>query len=230
MNRFPSAARAKGRGTLAGLVFVFGMVGDEPASAGGIGGSFSYNRSSAELDDVDDVWADLDTETDSVGFGVIFDSNLAQDRLFNYRLDVSLELVNQEVGQVGIDNQVQGSSLSFDQTFGFGFIRTPAVRVFVGPSLHLGIGGIDDHARFQGNRFNYEQTTFTAGLGPELGINYHVGRRLTFSTSAFVRYGLQVQGFDDLFDDAGSDGVFLGDEIRAGLVTSNFIRFGKDAR
>lgn len=230
MNRlFPSVRLARGRGTLAGMVLLFGVIGEEPAEAGGIGGSFSYNRSGAELEDVDDVWADLDTETDSVGLGVVFDSNLAQDRLFNYRLNASLEFVDQEVGQAGLENQVQGTSFSFDQTFGFGFIRTPDVRVFVGPSLHLGIGGIDDHIRVQGNRFSYEQTTFTAGLGPELGINYHVGRHLTFSTSAFVRYGFQVQGFDDFFDDRGSDGVFVGDELRAGLVTSIFFRFGRDA-
>ena len=36
-------------------------------------------------------------------------------------------------------------------------------------------------------------------------------------------------GFDGFFDDRGSDGVFQGDEIQAGIRTSVFFRFGRDA-
>ncbi len=201
----------------------------EPARAGGIGGSLSFVHSDGRLEDRDDVWTDLETETDVVGFGVAFDTNLAQDRLLNYRVVASLELVEQEVEQAGLQNEVQGASFSLDQTLGFGFIRTPELRVFLGPSLHLGVGGIDDHIYVDGFRADYEQTSFTAGIGPELGVNFNVGRHLTFSTSTFVRYGVRVQDFDGFYDDVGSDGDFRGDEIQAGIRTSIFFRFGPDA-
>jgi hypothetical protein len=226
---FPTTGRERPGVLLAAVVaLAVGMLGAGSAHAGGFGGSLSYTRSQSKLDDVDDFWADLNTESDEVGIGLVFDTNLAQDRLFNYRLNASLAFVDEEVGQAGLENQVQGTNVSLDQTFGFGFIRTPTIRVFIGPSLHLGVGRIDDHIRVSGFRENYERTSVTAGLGPELGINYHVGRHLTFSTSAFVRYGFQVQSFQRLFDEGGSDGDFVGSDLRAGLVTSVFFRFGRD--
>lgn len=211
-----------------GVLFAFALLNAATADAGGFGGSLGYGRSQSKLDDVDDFWADLHTEADEAAIGLVFDTNLAQDRLFNYRLNVSLAFVDEEVGQAGLENQVQGTNVALDQTFGFGLVRTPQVRVFLGPSLHLGVGRIDDHIRVSGFRENYERTAFTAGLGPELGFNYNVGRHLTLSTSAYVRYGFQVQAFQKLFDDRGSDGVFVGSDLRAGIVTSVFFRFGND--
>lgn len=222
------AGRARWGASAWGLGVAFALLVSSSADAGGFGGSLAYGRSQSKLDDVDDVWADLHTEADEVAIGLVFDTNLARDRLFNYRLNASLAFVDEEVGQAGIENQVQGTNVSLDQTFGFGFIRTPEVRVFLGPSLHLGIGRIDDHIRVSGFRENYERTSLTAGLGPELGFNYNVGRHLTLSTSAYVRYGFQVQAFQKLFDDRGSDGVFVGSDLRAGIVTSIFFRFGGD--
>ena len=221
-------AEIRGQGWLA-LACLLAALGAEPAAAGGIGGSFTFGRSEGRLEDRDDVWTDLDTETDVAGFGLAFDTNLAQDRLLNYRLVASLELVEQDLEQAGLHNEVQGASFSLDQTLGFGFIRTPELRVFIGPSLHLGVGGIDDHIDVDGFRADYDETSFTAGIGPELGINFNVGRHLTLSTSTFVRYGVRVQDFDGFYDDVGSDGVFSGDEIQAGIRTSIFFRFGPDA-
>jgi hypothetical protein len=216
-------------GGFSGLIVLLFALSAEPARAGGIGGSFTYGHAEGRLEDRDDVWADLDTETDVAGFGVAFDTNLAQDRLINYRLVASLEFAEQEVEQAGLQNEVQGSSFSLDQTLGFGILRTPELRVFLGPSLHLGVGSIDDHINVEGFRADYEEIAFTAGLGPELGINFNIGRHLTLSTSTFVRYGIRVQDFDGFYDDAGSDGVFGGDEIQAGIRTAIFFRFGRDA-
>lgn len=199
-----------------------------PAAAGGLGGSLSFSAGSSRLEDEDDVWSDLDTETGAVGLGLVFDTNLARDRLLNYRLHTNVEFLNEEVGQAGLENEVQGVRFNFDQTLGFGILRSPEVRVFVGPSLHLGVGRVDDHIWVDGFRAEYDRTSFSLGLGPELGVNFNVAPSLTFSTSVYLRYGLQVQRFHDFFDEAGSDGVFTGDEIRAGLVTTIFFRFDGD--
>jgi len=125
----------------------------------GLGESLSYNYGDAELEDDDDYWADLDTETDAVGLGFVFDSNLAQDRLFNYRVNASLEYFEQKVSQGGFEDRVEGTRVAIDQTFGFGFIRTPAIRVFAGPSLHLGVGRIDDEIDDGFSDFDYEVTS-----------------------------------------------------------------------
>lgn len=226
---FPAGQWGLGRVVIVGIAAVVGALAEGEASAGGIGGSLSFDHGVSDLSDRDDFWYDLEAETDGVGVGFIFDSNLAQDRLFNYRLNTSIAFLDQEVSQGGFEDQVQGTRLSLDQTLGFGFIRTPDVRVFVGPSLHLGVGVIDDEIDDGVTRVDYEATSFTAGIGPELGVNFHVGRHLTFSTSAYLRYGLQVQSFDRPYDDLGSDGDFFGDELRGGIVTSIFFRFGPDA-
>lgn len=230
----PSASSARrgpsGTGSLAwsaALVAAF-VLGGGTVRAEGIGASFSLSHGAAELEDRDDVWEDLDTRTTQTGLGLIFDSNLAQDRLVNYRLNMGIEFASQDVEQAGIHNEVQGTNFALDQTLGFGFIRTPELRVFVGPSLHLGVGRIDDQIDVDGFRVDYEETSFTAGLGPEIGFNFNLGRNLTLSTSLFARYGVRVQAFDDFYDEVGSDGVFVGDELRAGIVTSIFFRFGKD--
>lgn len=220
--------RSFGPPCLGALLVLVGLAASS-ASAGGVGGSFSYTRSETRLKDVDDVWADLDTHSDIAGFGVVFDTNLAQDRLFNYRLNASIQFVDQEVEQQGVGNSVEGTSLALDQTFGFGIVRTPEFRLFVGPSIHLGVGGMDDEIDVGGFEDDYDQTTFTAGIGPELGMNFNLGSHLTLSFSTFARYGVQVQSFDDFFDDLGSDGDFVGDEVRVGAVASVFFRFGRDA-
>jgi hypothetical protein len=196
-----------------------------PTSAGGIGGSFSYSDGDGEVDDVDDFFADLDTSADYFEVGFTYDSNLASDRLFNYRMSANLQLVDQELSFGPISGDIEGTGFSLNQLFGFGLVRTKNVRIFVGPTIHLGVTVFDDEVA----GIDIEELLIVAAIGPEVGMNLHIGRHLTVSLTGYYRYGLQIQGFDAPISGVNqSDGVFVGHEHRLGLTTSIFFRFSGD--
>lgn len=212
---------------LAGAALVLLAV---PAGAGGIGGNFSFSRSEGKVEDTDDFFADLNTSADHYELGVAVDTNLAADRLFNYRISANAQFVDQKINQTTAKKTIQGSGFALNQIFGLGLVRTPRVRLFVGPTIHLGIAGFDDHDddRIGGSNDDFEETLITAGLGPAIGLNYNVGRHLTISLVGHYWYGLQVQGYDDPYDTNNSDGIFTGYEHRVGFTTSIFYRFSRD--
>ena len=71
------------------------------AMAVGAGMYFSYGHGwgNVEDDDFDDLWDDglpytFDFEENVFGVGFTFDTNVAKNRLFNYRLEIGYERVN----------------------------------------------------------------------------------------------------------------------------------------
>jgi hypothetical protein len=211
------------------LLVAFSALCVSPAWSAGIGGNFTYGSSEGRVDDEDDFFPDINTSADVYEIGLSFDTNLAQDRLVNYRLSANLQIIEQKLNQRAAKAKIDGAGFALNQVLGFGVFRSPRMRVFIGPSLHLGIAGFDEHETVQGVRVKFEEVLFTAALGPELGVNMHVGKRFTVSVSGFYRYGLQVQGFDDPFDVGGaSDGVFTGDIHRVGVTTAIYFRTGGD--
>jgi hypothetical protein len=200
-----------------------------PAWSAGIGGNFTFGSSDGRVDDEDDFFPDINTSADVFEIGLSFDTNLAKDRLVNYRLNANLQIIKQKLNQRAAKAKIDGTGFALNQLVGFGVYRTPRMRVFVGPSVHLGIAGFDEHETVQGVRVKYEEVLFTAALGPEVGVNLHVGKRLSVSLTGFYRYGLQVQGYDDPYDvGSDSDGVFTGDEHRVGVTTAIYFRTGGD--
>jgi len=219
--------------TIAGLVGVFvgiyAMFFASPAWSAGLGANFTFGYSDGEVEDDGDFFPDIETSADIFEGGFSFDTNLAQDRLVNYRLSMNVQIVEQKLNQGSDKVKIDGAGFSFNQVIGFGLVRTPHVRVFIGPSLHLGYAYFDDHETVQGVRVEYEEGLFTAGLGPELGLNYHMGRHVTVSLSAYYRFGAQSMYFDSPFRTSGSsDRYFDGWEHRVGLTTAVFYRFGRD--
>jgi hypothetical protein len=215
------------RSTSLFLLLTFGCLAlfAAPAWSGGVGGSFSYGDGDGDVDDTDDFFPDLDTSADYFEVGFTYDSNLAADRLFNYRMSLNLQLVEQELSLGPISADIDGTGFSLNQLFGFGLIRTKNVRVFVGPTIHLGVTIFDDEQA----GVDIEEVLVVAAIGPEVGVNLHLGRRLTMSLTGYYRYGLQVQAFDSPISGTNqSDGVFTGDEHRVGLTTAIYFRFGND--
>lgn len=199
------------------------------AHAAGIGANFTYGWSDGRVEDTGDFFRDINTGADIYEVGLSFDTNLARDRLVNYRMNLNLQIIEQKLNQGPGKARIDGAGLALNQLVGFGFIRTRRVRAFIGPTIHLGIAGFDEHDTVRGVRSEYEEALFTAALGPEIGINYNLGRHFTVSFTGYYRYGLQLQGFDSPFETSGSsDRVFVGDEHRAGLTTAIYFRFGGD--
>jgi hypothetical protein len=200
-----------------------------PASSGGIGGNFTFGVSEGEVDDTDNFFPNIQTSARHYEVGVSYDTNLAADRLINYRINANLQFVEQRLNQGSIKVDIDGTGFAVNQLIGFGLVRRPKFRLFMGPTLHLGFAGFDDDDKVAGVEVNYEEFLFTAAIGPELGINYHVGRNLTVSISGHYRYGFQLQGFDNpLGNSNNSDGVFVGHEHRVGVTMAIYFRFSGD--
>ncbi len=109
-------------------------------------------------------------------FGLVVDSTVAKDSLFNYRLNLGAGF-----GQVGVrktrrdlvDLTISKSSYVFKivdfqmlHSFGFGIVRTPVFRLWLGPQFGLGYA---DH--------KYGEVYFK--LGPILGFNFNIGEVVT---------------------------------------------------
>ena len=78
-----------------------------PAWSGGIGANFTYGRSEGKVDDTGNFFPNINTSANHYEVGLSFDTNLASDRLFNYRINANLQFVNQRLNQrsvkVGLD-------------------------------------------------------------------------------------------------------------------------------
>ena len=64
-----------------------------PAWSAGIGANFTYGSSQGKDDDDGDFFSDINTSADLFEAGVSFDTNLAQDRLINYRVNANYQRV-----------------------------------------------------------------------------------------------------------------------------------------
>ena len=133
----------KFRVTLVGLLLFALMLGSpRSAEAGGFGGFFEYSRAFS---------TPADFNTYSVGFSL--DTNVSKNRLFNYRLNVGYQWSNFSDG------------LSLDNAFGFGVLRNRHVRLWIGPSVRLGVDSINSSPFVD----------LLAGGGAVFGVNFHTG-------------------------------------------------------
>ena len=126
------------------------------AEASGFGGFFEYSRASIRD-------SDIDFNTYAAGFSL--DTNVAKNRLFNYRLNVGYQWSSFSDG------------LSLDNVFGFGVLRNRHVRLWIGPSIRLGIDSINTSPLVD----------LMVGGGPVVGVNFHTGN----AGSAALTFGFQ---------------------------------------
>jgi len=206
--------------TVAAIALGLGM----PAHSVGFGANFTYTNGSAEVEDTDDVFPDVDIDSDEFEVGFSFDTSLARDRLLNYRLNANFASIEQDIDVLSTGFHIKGYGVALNQVFGFGVYRSPHSRVFLGPAIHLGYGYFDDGD--QG--IDFEAHLATAAIGPEVGINIHAGDNLTVSVSGFYRFGVVAQFFEEPFDSFGSDGILVGEQHRVGVTTTIFFRLGSD--
>jgi len=143
-----------------------------PVYAGGLGLFFS----GAELDaEWDGDYTNVESEGEHRDFGFVVDSNLATDRLFNYRFEFgraewSFDNFN---GQVA-DGEVDGLVMNHD--FGFGGMVAPSVRLWFGPEVRLTLldGEVDGLISGDIDLFGY-------GVGGAVGVNVSLPGRLTLA-------------------------------------------------
>ena len=152
---------------------------------------------------------DDDGDTARLGIGFVFDTAVARDKLFNYRLNVSVVRLDIELDDV-FNSEAELAGVAFDNTFGFGVLRTEKVRLWVGPRIRLGFYGGDADS-FSGN--DDDVTAVDFGVGGALGANFHVGPAVSlgFETGVMISgYGGEIEtGFGDLDLVGGATSLFL---------------------
>jgi hypothetical protein len=173
-------------------LFVSLLAGTPTTSlAAGFGPYFEYVGSSGEVDlDGVGVELDLDYDSDKYGFGLAIDTNVAADRLFNYRLNLGYQKTNREFDVPSLGSSIiaaplagelrniDGDGLSLNNHFGFGMLRTRDVRLWAGPTLRLGFDVFDTNSN------SVDIVDVYAGVGAALGINIHTGSLVSLGITA----------------------------------------------
>lgn len=217
MNRFGSILAA----VVASVVLLAPSV-----HAFGIGPVFKYANHSASLEgidigglddfnatfttDLDDDDFEIDYDANVIGIGVQLDTNVARNRLFNYRVEILVEFVDgtSEYSLAGLsgssDDDFAAGGFGINQTFGLGLIRRPGFRLYAGPTLRLGLfGGEGEDIRLGGTELDAtDYVGFDLGLGLELGLNLHTGKRTSVSLSVAYVPSASLLFAEDEFDES----------------------------
>ncbi|MCU0849621.1 MAG: hypothetical protein MUD12_17205 [Spirochaetes bacterium] len=108
------------------------------------------------------------------GGGIVLDSNVASDNLFNYRAELGFHYLTFPHNR-GM-NSYMASTVHY---FGFGIVRNESIRFWVGPQVTLG-------ALFP--REARDMAGLIAGGGLAAGININMGETFTLAFTGAARY------------------------------------------
>ncbi|MFC1761858.1 hypothetical protein ACFL6U_07230 [Planctomycetota bacterium] len=127
-------------------------------------------------------------DNDRAAIGFVFDSAVARNQLFNYRLNAGYDRVEYDVTNKTTSAKYQYESDRFvlSQDFGFAVLRKKLVRLWIGPELKL---AFETGERQSDTR--YEVGLFEAGVGPVIGANFNFGPVFTLGLKA----GYLFEGF-----------------------------------
>jgi hypothetical protein len=131
----------------------------------------------------DDWSEDYDGDKTRKAFGFVLDTTIARDMLFNYRLQIGYETWEDEVDDFDTFD-MDGITMTHD--FGFGVLRTPYVRLWLGPELKFAYttGSLDSDE-------HVDVYSLTYGIGPVMGANFNIGPTVTLG----IKGGYLFQGF-----------------------------------
>jgi len=163
----------KGKLMRQGLLLVLMLLWASGACAGGLGLFISGGEVDAEWDG---DYSRVDNKGQHRDFGFVIDSNLENDRLFNYRFELGRAAweVDDFAGR-GRDADLDGLVMNHD--FGFGGLIAPPLRLWFGPELRFTLleGDLDNVSTHDIDLFGY-------GVGAAVGLNFNFPGRLSLST------------------------------------------------
>ena len=128
---------------------------------------------------------------ESVGFGLVMDTNVQKDQLFNYRLGVeALKRKIKDINQTScIDGCNYGTRVNSVHTFGFSIIRNEYIRVWTGPRINIALNT-------EGRDNDYERFELEVGIAPALGINVNLAEKVSLSFDIDYRLS-NILGYSD---------------------------------
>jgi hypothetical protein len=200
--------KASTRSSIAFLVILVVTLATLPALSAGFGAYFEYAHTDGELDlDFNGFGTsadELDLESDKFGFGFVLDTNLARDRLLNYRLTVGYQRTNREYDDVVLGSatlrlgDIDADGFTFNNVLGFGLSRGPSHRLWIGPAVRLGVDVFDTGSD------DVDIVDISIGGGAAIGLNIHSEEHLTVGLTAGYQYlyiseviSVDVPGFDE---------------------------------
>lgn len=161
------------------FIFCFIIILSTSLYAVGLGIAFPYGTGNTDYDI-------YDADASQIGINFIFDTNVAKQSVFNYRLNVGVEFFNHDweyeyyyydyyYGYSSYDylyGTNEGIRIVTDHTFGFGIVKSRVVRLWLGPTVRFGyITG------------DYAGITLGGGL-TLLGLNFNMGPVFTLALEA----------------------------------------------
>jgi hypothetical protein len=160
-----------------------------------------------------------DSDLEVLSGGLVFDTNLSKDRIFNYRLELGRGTYTWQDFPAGMETELNQTVMTHD--FGFGILRNKAVRLWLGPEIR--ISRINDEV----DGVEYDMIGF--GVGLAIGLNINLRGPITIGLKASLMD--QVMNGDFTYDDPIT-GLTTTDDISTDdyltLVTAAFIfRFGE---
>jgi hypothetical protein len=160
------------------------------AFALGLGAYFEFLHGEGEVDflGIDD----LDFDSDKFGFGFALDTNLAENRLFNYRMTFGYQHTDRDLDDsilTGFFSDIDyndANGFSFNNAFGFGIWRGPRHRLWAGPAIRLGVDVFDADTNLSNTDIDIVDAS--VGGGPMIGLNLHAGENVTIGLTAGYQY------------------------------------------
>lgn len=165
------------------LIVIFFAVPKNVHSFGmGIYVPFGAGSGTFTLSDLSDVEIDYDG-TYAGGFGIVLDTKIARDGLFNYRLNLGL---------INGSNKYEGNTKAqdgykyyvLDNSFGFGVVRTSWLRLWIGPQIRIAYMNLEDNST--GNTETMNGIGF--GFAPVIGANFNFGPVFTAAIDLGYRF------------------------------------------
>ena len=138
---------------------------------------------------------------ETAGLGVMFDSNMGKNRVFNYRL--SLEFMNKDAE----DRSIESRYTTMLHTFGFGIVRTQALRLWIGPRIVLASVQTEYSKGSYYSSTSDSESAIEFGFAPALGMNVNLGSVVSlgvdidykFTARSGVEYGGGLSGLTTRF-------------------------------
>lgn len=123
--------------------------------------------------------------------GIVFDSAVAKDTIFNDRLNLGFGVNTRTIDFTTSRRDIKMYDFSLFNTFGFGLARISIMRFWIGPQIGItySYGDLD----FIGKKKYYE-VGFLGGM--VVGFNFNIGSFFTISLDGGIRYGCVLNYYD----------------------------------
>lgn len=130
-----------------------------------------------------------------IGGGLILDTCVSEDKLFNYRLNLGYNRLIQS-------HEIKMHQLTWVNTFGFGILRTELIRLWLGPQLGMGYEFVVYRAESQRDRQRLREgwpimrphkfNIVSIHLGLALGANFNFDHGISLAVEGGFKGGTHI--------------------------------------